>query len=86
MHIKVKGEKLQMEKTHCLEPVLLQKGKALLGIQGKTPSLLAEARQGESPAWGNMWSGGRLPKFPAAFPFCSSLHFIPLALFFGQEN
>lgn len=76
-----------MEKTHCtLSLSCCRGGKALLGIQGKAPSLLAEARQGESPAWGNVCGGGRLPKFPAAFPFCSSLHFIPLALVFGQEN
>lgn len=73
MHIKVKREKLQMEKTYCtLSLSRCRGGKALSGIYSVAPSLPAEARQGEGHAWGRRGVGGQ-PKFPAAFPSCSSL-------------
>lgn len=68
MHIKVKREKLQMEKTYCtLSLSCCRGGKALSGIYGGAPSLPAEARQGESLARGRRGVGGDCLNFLQLF-------------------
>lgn len=86
VHIKVKREKLQMEKTCCaLGLSRCRGGKARSGILGIAPSLLAEAMRGESHAWGDVGLE------EAAYIFCSvSILLISvfhsLSFIFGKEN
>lgn len=81
MHIKVKGEKLQMEKTYPTLSLSRCRGdEALSGICS------TEARQGESCAWGRCGVGGDCLNFLQLFHPAHLFAFHSLGFLFGKEN
>lgn len=87
MHVKVKGEKLQMEKTYRTLSLSCCRGdEALLGICDVAPGLPTEARQGESRAWGRCGVGGDCLSFLQLFHPAHLFAFHSLGYIFGKEN
>lgn len=76
-----------MEKTYCtLSLSRCRGGKALSGIYGVAPSLPAEARHGESHAWGRRGMGRDCLNFLQLFHLAHLFAFHSLGFIFGKAS